>query len=398
MNFIFYMIVYTLINLYILMRILGWISYLSKSLNKKYIKIGVVILYTICYLSPIVGYLLPISNFQKNIQEFANSFMGVLIYMLMVTSISDIIKLILFKIFKLKNDRQKMKQFFYVVGIIATIVVVGTSIYGLIHARNITVRNYNVKISKSIESEKKDLKIALIADLHLGYNIGYKMMEQMVEKINNQNVDLVLIAGDIFDNSSVTVDDIEKCQKALSKLNSTDGVYAVFGNHDVEERLFCGFSVQSTDSDYRNEEMEDMLKSAGIRILDDEVTLIKDSLYIVGRKDAEKSGFGAEERKELTTLMENVDKSKTVIVLEHEPMNLEEISDQGVDLHLSGHTHAGQFFPLTIGTSMKWLNSYGMKQVGKMTSVVTSGIGVYGPNIRIGTNSEISIVNIQFDE
>ena len=367
-------------------------------MNKKYIKIGVVILYTICYLSPIVGYLLPISNFQKNIQEFANSFMGVLIYMLMVTSISDIIKLILFKIFKLKNDRQKMKQFFYVVGIIATIVVVGTSIYGLIHARNITVRNYNVKISKSIESEKKDLKIALIADLHLGYNIGYKMMEQMVEKINNQNVDLVLIAGDIFDNSSVTVDDIEKCQKALSKLNSTDGVYAVFGNHDVEERLFCGFSVQSTDSDYRNEEMEDMLKSAGIRILDDEVTLIKDSLYIVGRKDAEKSGFGAEERKELTTLMENVDKSKTVIVLEHEPMNLEEISDQGVDLHLSGHTHAGQFFPLTIGTSMKWLNSYGMKQVGKMTSVVTSGIGVYGPNIRIGTNSEISIVNIQFDE
>lgn len=398
MNFIFYMIVYTLINLYILMRILGWISYLSKSLNKKYIKIGVVILYTICYLSPIVGYLLPISNFQKNIQEFANSFMGVLIYMLMITAISDIIKLILFKIFKLKNDRKKMKHFFYVVGIIATIVVVCTSIYGLIHARNITVRNYNVKISKSIESEKKDLKIALIADLHLGYNIGYKMMEQMVEKINNQNVDLVLIAGDIFDNSSVTVDDIEKCQKALSKLNSTDGVYAVFGNHDVEERLFCGFSVQSTDSDYRNEEMEDMLKSAGIRILDDEVTLIKESLYIVGRKDAEKSGFGAEERKELTTLMENVDKSKTVIVLEHEPMNLEEISNQGVDLHLSGHTHAGQFFPLTIGTSMKWLNSYGMKQVGKMTSVVTSGIGVYGPNIRIGTNSEISIVNIQFDE
>ena len=398
MNFIFYMIVYTLINLYILMRILGWISYLSKSLNKKYIKIGVVILYTICYLLPIVGYLLPISNFQKNIQEFANSFMGVLIYMLMVTSISDIIKLILFKIFKLKNDRQKMKQFFYVVGIIATIVVVGTSIYGLIHARNITVRNYNVKISKSIETEKKDLKIALIADLHLGYNIGYKMMEQMVEKINNQDVDLVLIAGDIFDNSSVTIDDIEKCQKALSELNSTYGVYAVFGNHDVEERLFCGFSVQSTDSDYRNEKMEDMLKSAGIRILDDEVILIKDSLYIIGRKDAEKSGFGAEERKELTTLIENVDKSKTVIVLEHEPMNLEEISNQDVDLHLSGHTHAGQFFPLTIGTSMKWLNSYGMKQVGKMTSVVTSGIGVYGPNIRIGTNSEISIVNIQFDE
>lgn len=143
--------------------------------------------------------------------------------------------------------------------------------------------------------------------------------------------------------------------------------------------------------------MENMLKSAGIKILDDEVTLINDSLYIIGRKDAEKSGFGSEDREELTTLMKNIDMTKPVIVLEHEPMNLEEISNQGVDLHLSGHTHAGQFFPLTIGTSMKWLNSYGMKQVGRMTSVVTSGIGVYGPNIRIGTNSEISIVNIQFD-
>ena len=397
MNFIIYIIIYTLINLYILMRILGWISYLSKNLNKKYVKIGITILYTICYLSPIVGYLLPISNFQKNIQEFANSFMGVLIYMLMVTAISDIIKLVLFKILKLKNDRQKMKQYFYVVGVIATIVVVSTSVYGLIHARNITVRDYHVKISKRIEGENKKLKIALIADLHLGYNIGYKMMEQMVEKINNQNADLVLMAGDIFDNSSVTVDNIGKCQEALGKLNSTYGVYAVFGNHDVDERLFCGFSVQSTDSDYRNEKMENMLKSAGIKILDDEVTLLNDSLYIIGRKDAEKSGFGSEERKEITTLMKNIDMTKPVIVLEHEPINLEEISNQGVDLHLSGHTHAGQFFPLTIGTSMKWLNSYGMKQVGKLTSVVTSGIGVYGPNIRIGTNSEISIVNIQFD-
>ena len=92
------------------MRILGWISYLSKNLNKKYVKIGITILYTICYLSPIVGYLLPISNFQKNIQEFANSFMGVLIYMLMVTAISDIIKLVLFKILKLKNYKVVIKM------------------------------------------------------------------------------------------------------------------------------------------------------------------------------------------------------------------------------------------------------------------------------------------------
>ena len=87
-------------------------------------------------------------------------------------------------------------------------------------------------------------------------------------------------------------------------------------------------------------------------------------------------------------------KSKLIILLEHEPKDLLETSNYDIDIHLSGHTHAGQFFPLTIGC--KWMseNLYGIKKFNNMVSLVTSGIGVYGPNMRVATNSEICILNI----
>ena len=94
---------------------------------------------------------------------------------------------------------------------------------------------------------------------------------------------------------------------------------------------------------------------------------------------------------------EKVDISKPTIVVEHEPRNLSEISKQGVDLHLAGHTHAGQIFPLSLGAMIMWPNLSGQKQFGNMTSIVTPGIGIYGPFLRVGTNSEISVVNVKFN-
>ena len=124
--------------------------------------------------------------------------------------------------------------------------------------------------------------------------------------------------------------------------------------------------------------MENFLIDSGVKILDDEVIkLFNDDLYIVGRKDSEKPGDGTGKRKQLEELLTNVDMSKPVIVLEHEPRNLEHISSLGVDAHLAGHTHDGQFFPLNIGGKIIWNNPYGYKQIGNMASVVTSGIGVY---------------------
>ena len=131
-------------------------------------------------------------------------------------------------------------------------------------------------------------------------------------------------------------------------------------------------------------------------MLEDEARLIDGSFYVIGRKDYENAGDGTHERMSLAGLMADIDTDKLVISLEHEPRFLKQNADAGVDVMLCGHTHDGQFFPLNIAIRTAWENPAGLKKVGGMTSVVTSGVGVYGPDMRIGTDADISVVDIHF--
>ena len=90
------------------------------------------------------------------------------------------------------------------------------------------------------------------------------------------------------------------------------------------------------------------------------------------------------------------DHSKPIIVIDHQPKELQTLADAGADVDLSGHTHDGQIFPGNILTSLMWENSCGLLSVDSMTSVVTSGAGVWGPNMRVGTKSEIVQLRIHF--
>lgn len=396
MRLAIYIVVYTLINTYLLIKILKWFSNLSEKTNRLPVKIIAGCIYGIAYLSVILGYLLPISTVQKYIQIFANGFTGCMIYAGVTALLLDIAKLVCVKIFKVNKEFFKSKKYLYSSCALITTIILFTNIYGNYHAQQIKVKNYDVSIDKMVK-DTKQLKIALVADFHLGYSIGYKMMEQMAEKINKENVDVVFIAGDIFDNSVKTVDNMDKCREALASIKTTYGVYATFGNHDIDEKLFEGFSVQSDHAGYRDKEMENVLINAGIKILDDDVfSMLDDSVYIVGRKDSERTGFGEQGRESIESLLEKVDLNKPTIVVEHEPRFLPEIGNLGVDLHLAGHTHAGQIFPFSLGAAIMWPNLAGQKEFGNMTSVVTPGIGIYGPFLRVGTDSEISIVNVHF--
>ena len=384
MKLIFMIFLYVLANVFIILSIISFIEKYSKYLNN-HARLVLLILYLVCASSVIFGYIMPLSNVQKIVQGFANYFIGFIIYIAMSILLFDLILLIL-KIAKKRNKRIEKNIFLSLLIVFFTF-----ALYGFFHAKEITIVKYDVKVSKDI---KEDMKIALISDTHLGYSIGYKMMQDMVKKINNENVDLVLIAGDIFDNSDKTVDDMKKVKEAFSNIKSKFGVYAVFGNHDVEERLFGGFSVDDSDEVYITEEMRKMLESCNINILEDKSVLINDNIYIIGRKDIQKAGDGTSKRLQISELMNSIDKNKLVILLEHEPRELMKTSNYGVDIHLSGHTHAGQFFPLTIGCKLMSENVYGVKKYNDMVSLVTSGIGVYGPNMRVATNSEVCILNI----
>ena len=142
--------------------------------------------------------------------------------------------------------------------------------------------------------------------------------------------------------------------------------------------------------------MEQFVRESGMTMLADEVRLIDDSFYVIGRKDYENAGDGTARRKSLGELMAGIDTDKLVISLEHEPRFLRQNADAGVDVMLCGHTHDGQFFPLNVAIRTAWENTAGLKTVGRMTSVVTSGVGVYGPDMRIGTDADISVVDVPF--
>ena len=387
-------LLYGFLNFYLCRKVILWFSKFKLKRSSIIIKTLISIIYLACFLSVVLGYFLPVSSTQKLILKFSNYFTGTMFYMLIAAIISDLIILISVRVLHKDKNFFYTKKYIFSAAIITLTLVGGLSLYGFIHAKDVKVTKYDIVV-KNKEIKEKKLKIALVADLHLGYSVGHKMTKKMVDKINKEDVDLVLIAGDIFDNSYDSMDKPDKIKEYLKSIKSKYGTYAVFGNHDVKEKLFAGFSISEDKKAIRDNRMEDMLKEAGIKILNDKIEEIED-FYIIGRKDYSKAGDGTNNRLSIDKLVKKVDTNKFVIVLEHEPKDLDDISKKKVDLHVAGHTHAGQFFPLTIGTAIIWDNNYGYKKYNNMHSIVTSGIGVYGPNMRVGTDSEVVIINAKF--
>ena len=249
---------------------------------------------------------------------------------------------------------------------------------------------------KNPAPDGEELKVVLLADLHLGYNYGKREISRVVEKVNEQKADLILLAGDIFDNEYEAVQQPDMIAQELAQMKSTYGTYGVFGNHDVTERLLGGFSVPSDKNDLRDSRFEEFAKKAKITILDDEVVSIDDAFYLVGRMDASKPGDGTKNRMSPEEILDGLDKTKPILVMEHQPKQLQELADAGADMQLSGHTHDGQIFPGNLLIDLFWENASGYLQKDQLHSVVTSGVGVWGPAMRVGTDSEICPITIHF--
>ena len=267
--------------------------------------------------------------------------------------------------------------------------------YGVLHARRVYVRQDPVVIEKS--SSLPGLKIALIADLHLGYNSTKSHVRKIVDTINSQNVDLVCIAGDLFDNDYNAIKDPDEVADILSGIKSRYGTYACWGNHDVSEKILAGFTFPQKETIVRDGRFTEFLHHAGITMLEDETVCIDNAFYLVGRRDKDMAKKEQLLRKTFAEITEPLDPSLPIIVMDHQPGELSEASDAGVDLDLSGHTHDGQMFPANLVVHFLWENACGVLKKGSMTSIVTSGAGVWGPAMRVGTNNEVVIANVSFD-
>ena len=387
---------YILINFYIARWLLSWMQACSKHFNNKKIRACIIVIYTFFASALLIGFLLPANALGRLMKLIGNYWLGVLLYVVLTVLIADAIRLVVKKTKKIPEEYIRSKRTFVIAGTVCIVIISTLSIWGAINARIIHTTKYNVTINKEVKNIK-DLKIALVADLHLGYNIGTPHIKNMVKKINKQNPDLVVIAGDIFDNEYEALDNPKEITKALKSIKSKYGVYATYGNHDIKEKVLAGFTFnkkgEKKESDIR---MDQLLENANINLLRDEEVMIEDSIYLYGRPDYRRPGRGITTRKTAEEITENMDKDKPIIVIDHEPSELQELADAGVDMDLCGHTHDGQVFPGNITSALMWENSYGYLKKDNMHNIVTSGVGLFGPNMRVGTIAEVVIINVKF--
>jgi predicted MPP superfamily phosphohydrolase len=224
--------------------------------------------------------------------------------------------------------------------------------------------------------QNKEIKIVAASDIHLGISIDKKRLKSYVKLINDQHPDIVLLAGDVSDRSMIPVVN-QHMDEELRQIKAPLGVYAINGNHEHYAE------TPTATSDY--------LKEAGIKVLKDQICLVDSSFYLVGRDDRSNMN-----RKNLNELVKGLDASKPFILLDHQPYHLEEAEQNGIDLQISGHTHNGQFFPGNFFVKHMYELGYGYLKKGKTHYYVSSGLGLWGPQYRIGTQSELVVINLKY--
>lgn len=351
----------------------------------------VVTLYLLVFLLPILGAMLPNSRLKFDLQGAGNIWLGFYIYYGAVLLFLWIVAFIVQKISSKENHM--IRGLVLAISFITALVV---CVHGLIHAQQTIVTKLDIPIEKKA-GDHKELNVILLGDLHLSVNSYFPTTKKMVDMINKEDPDVVVIAGDIFTSSYEGLRHPARYAEELRKIKSRYGVYAVYGNHDVEETLFGGFPITPISQAYRTKQMEQFFKDCNFKVLYDNTALIADDqVQIVGRVDGEKAGDGTAKRKSASEVLQNVDQTKPVLVLEHEPIEFKDLKDHGADLAMCGHTHAGQMFPGNMIVPFFNENAYGYKLIDGLDTVVTSGVGYYGPPMRIGTDSEIMVLHLSF--
>lgn len=248
--------------------------------------------------------------------------------------------------------------------------------YGFIHARRLRIKEYHVNLPGV--SEEKQIKLVLLSDIHAGSYVDRKQLHRIVSAANQMDADLVILAGDTFDQDAFWRCDLPAVQEELLELQPKGQVYAVLGNHDPNSA---------------RKEIREFFQHAGIELLVDTCMETEDFL-LVGRDDI----LGNPSRKALSELLHDVSSPKPKLVIDHNPVGIDEAVAEGAELILCGHTHKGQFFPATLFTKMAYgaRGFYGHFQTKQTHSIVSAGAGYFQLPVRFGTDSEVATIQVNF--
>jgi hypothetical protein len=220
------------------------------------------------------------------------------------------------------------------------------------------------------------LSIAVASDMHFGRLSGVAHLKRLVKKVKSINPDLILLPGDIIDDELEPF--IQKNMGSImSELKAPLGVYGVLGNHEYYGGQIPQFIEQ--------------MKNINIKIMMDEFLTIEDSFHLLGRKDkTDKARMTFEE------LLSGIDRSYPIIAMDHQPSEIKQAQENGIDVLFSGHTHRGQMAPNHFITRKMYELDWGYLKKEQLHTFVSSGFGFWGPPMRIGSRSEILQIEITF--
>lgn len=261
------------------------------------------------------------------------------------------------------------------IGIYATTAVIVLA--GYVNALYPKVSRVSIATDKSLNGNSM-LKIAAASDIHLGTIISNGRLERFVQMMNEQKPDIILLAGDIFDEDLGPVIQ-NNMGDQLKQLSAPLGVYAITGNHE-----YIGGAEAAIK----------YLEDHGIAVIRDSVVTPQGLLNVVGRDDRQAKMMSGKMRKPLEQLVEDIDNKLFTVMLDHQPYHLNQAVENGIDLQISGHTHHGQLFPLNLITKAMFEVSRGYKQIESSHFYVSTGFGTWGPPVRVGNRPEIVVIEV----
>lgn len=370
------LVLYALINYYIIRR--GLSALPEGSPMKMWIILGVSFM-AIAFIAGRFLERISVNTFTATLIWIGSFWLGIMVYLLLQLVLIDLLRLLnmAFGFIPSFSDPEKVRKVIAISIVSITVLIV---LLGHINTWFPVVRNYELKIEKQ-GGQMKDLHIVAFSDVHLGTAIEKRHLSIIVKKVNALNPDIILIPGDIIDEDIAPVIH-NNVGGILTQLKAKLGVFAVTGNHE-----YIGGVMAS----------KNYLKDHGVELLNDTAQLINNSFYLVGREDLTIKQFTNGKRKALSEIMEGIDDSKPIILMDHQPFKLEIAEQNGIDLQLSGHTHHGQLWPFNYITNMVYELSWGYKKKGSTHYYVSSGIGGWGPPIRTVNRPEIISIKLQFN-
>lgn len=306
------------------------------------------------------------------IWNVTNSYI-IMLHIFFITILGELIYHIIC-MFKKKVDLKHGQEITLAVCAVFSLFYLGYAYY---LAHHVIETHYDVVATKDLGVDS--FRIVQVTDSHIGATMNGDTFYNYMLDINKTNPDIVVVTGDFIDDDT-SMDDLIRSSEGLGALKTKYGVYFVFGNHDK------GY-FKSKEKELREE-----LEKNNVTILEDEGLDIVGNIYLLGRQDRQ-----TRDRKTIQELMDEIDKDKYVVVLNHQPNDYENEKNANVDMVISGHTHGGQVFPLQIIDKLIGANNqiYGIEKRDNTTFIVSSGIGDWAVKFKTGTVAEYVVIDIK---